>query len=454
MTSLKNMKKNNFDYIVIGAGPAGLFFTYALAAKKKGKKILLIDKGHEYDNRFCPILHGKNICSCPTCNIISGIGGSAFYIPAKLSNYPAGSKLATLFNNKSDFEKSYDEVLEIFSLFGLNIKKRNDFVLNGRYLEYFNSAKRNNILLKYYLSQEFTKDNFADFISKLINELKKLNVDIKSNTEIDNINKHNHSFYLVDTKENEYQCNKLIIATGEKGAFWLNDIIKNLKVKKKETSIDIGIRIEFSQNIIKEIYEFHKDPKLIFKAPDGSELRTYCTLSNGKVVICKNDDFSVVDGIHCNYDNGKGAMTIFNRVVPSKCMLKYAKEISKTVNTKCDGKIAISTMGELLYRRPNEKVSKPTLGYTKIVALNEIIPEQILENIKFGIKSLSSVIKGLNNPHNTVYYPAIDKLWHELVLKPNFETTVKNLHIIGDSTGIARGIFQSAMMGYSCANKI
>jgi len=448
------MNKSRYDYIIIGAGPAGLFFAYKLALKEKNKSILLVDKGQEYRNRICPILHGKNICNCTKCSIISGIGGSAFYIPAKLSNYPAGSKLIDFFSSENDCRNTYLDVLNIFKKLGLNALNKTDIALDDKYQAIINSAQDLNIFLKYYFSQEFTKDNFSEFMAEMLWELDNLGVEIKANTEITNIKKNEQIFCLIDNMGGFYECNKLIIATGESGAFWLHKITKQFDINKKISSIDIGIRIEFAKEIIDNLYSYHKDPKFIFAAPDGSELRTYCTLSNARVVICKNDDFRVVDGISCNYDNGKGAMTLFNRIIPSSEIIEYAKEISDNVKTICNSKIAYSTMGELLSNNVCKTNIIPSLNYTKAVKLNEIIPYSILNNLKYGIIELSKIIKGLDDPQNIIYYPAIDKLWNELILKPNFETSVSNLYVIGDSSGIARGIFQSALMGYICAQRI
>ena len=447
--------KNKYDYIIIGAGPAGLFSAYTLGKKNNGKKkILLIDKGSCYDKRKCPLLHSSNRCACSHCSIISGIGGAAFYIPAKLSNYPAGSKLLNFFENENICKDAYSVVLNIFRQLGLNASDQENLFYNEKYQELKSLADKNDMFLKYYFSQEHSQDSFADFIKKLLCELESFGVEIYPNTEIIDIYKHDY-FKLKDKNKNEYIADKVIIAIGESGAFWWNETVKKLGIAKRETSIDVGVRIEFQSQIIKNIYSYHKDPKIIFKAPDGSELRSYCTLSNGKVVICRNDDFRVVDGIHCNYDNGIGAMTLFNRIYPTKDIMEFASDISNIVREKCDGKIALGTVGMLLNNDDNGNISNsPTLKYTQEISLDEVIPTQILHNLKYGILQLSKIIPGIENPSNTVYFPAIDKMWCELILATDFETSIKNLYVVGDATGIARGIFQSALMGYYCGTKI
>ena len=62
---LKEKKvKENYDVIVVGAGPAGIMTCYELYLKNRELEVLLIDKGHDVMNRHCPI-KDKKIKQCP-----------------------------------------------------------------------------------------------------------------------------------------------------------------------------------------------------------------------------------------------------------------------------------------------------------------------------------------------------------------------------------------------------
>lgn len=56
--------KENYDVIVVGAGPAGIMTCYELYLKNPELEVLLIDKGHDVMNRHCPI-KDKKIKHCP-----------------------------------------------------------------------------------------------------------------------------------------------------------------------------------------------------------------------------------------------------------------------------------------------------------------------------------------------------------------------------------------------------
>ena len=71
----------NYDVIIIGAGPGGIFSAYELTNGNPQLKIAVFEKGNSLDKRKCPI-DGKKIKSCikcPTCAIMSGFGGAGAF---------------------------------------------------------------------------------------------------------------------------------------------------------------------------------------------------------------------------------------------------------------------------------------------------------------------------------------------------------------------------------------
>jgi len=75
----------NYDVIIIGAGPAGLFAAYELA-DKTSLKILIVDKGKDINERKCPSLSEVIRCiKCKPCNILCGLGGAGGLSDGKLN---------------------------------------------------------------------------------------------------------------------------------------------------------------------------------------------------------------------------------------------------------------------------------------------------------------------------------------------------------------------------------
>lgn len=54
----------NYDVIIVGAGPAGIFTAYELTTLNPELSVLLVEKGRDIYKRYCPILK-KTLSKCP-----------------------------------------------------------------------------------------------------------------------------------------------------------------------------------------------------------------------------------------------------------------------------------------------------------------------------------------------------------------------------------------------------
>ena len=75
----------NYDVIIIGAGPGGIFAAYELMQCKPDLKVAVFEAGHSLEKRHCPI-DGKKIktcIGCKSCSIMSGFGGAGAFSDGK-----------------------------------------------------------------------------------------------------------------------------------------------------------------------------------------------------------------------------------------------------------------------------------------------------------------------------------------------------------------------------------
>lgn len=81
--------KSNYDLIIVGAGPTGIFTALELLNQNSGLDILILEKGNNLEKRICPMNIKNTAClKCPSCSIVSGWGGAGAYSDGKLSLSP------------------------------------------------------------------------------------------------------------------------------------------------------------------------------------------------------------------------------------------------------------------------------------------------------------------------------------------------------------------------------
>ena len=97
---------NNYDVIIIGAGPSGAFCAYELMEKRPDLSVLIIEKGRKIEDRRCPKRQTKVCVGCKPCSITTGFAGAGAFSDGKLSLSPdVGGHLPDILG--------YDEAIEL-----------------------------------------------------------------------------------------------------------------------------------------------------------------------------------------------------------------------------------------------------------------------------------------------------------------------------------------------------
>ena len=255
-----------------------------------------------------------------------------------------------------------------------------------------------------------------------------------------------------------FEADNVVIAVGEYGFRWWYNMSNKLGVEKTPANVDIGVRIECPSGLMDNIWLFHKDIKAKITAPDGSEVRTYCVLKNGQSIYCNHQDFAVIDGIS-DANSSIAGITIFNRIAPSVIKsdktIPFAIDYLVSLHNKHKEPI-YTDMGNFLDGKKCEdtKQIKPSLLSLEYSDNNDYLPNFIRRNIAYGIRSFTKIIPGLSNPSNVVLIPVVDNFWDKINVSKNMESSLEGLYVIGDATGIMRGIMQACVSGILCAEGI
>ena len=164
----KNLKKNNFDYIVIGGGMAGLSFSYEM--KKKGYDILIIEKDSQvgglsktlqYKNfRFDYCAHRFHSGNEEVMNKVKKIMANNFFLHNQKSRIFMFDKfLKYPFQLQNFFRAApmYQSFTAAFNFFYSSLKrffyKKNSFASYKDWFEFFFGAKLYELMAKQYTTK-------------------------------------------------------------------------------------------------------------------------------------------------------------------------------------------------------------------------------------------------------------------------------------------------------------
>ncbi len=114
--------KKEYDVIIIGAGPSGIFCAYELMRRKPDLKVLMLEKGRSIERRVCPKRKTKVCVGCKPCSITTGFAGAGAFSDGKLSLSPeVGGTLPEILGYEKA-EELIREADEIYLKFGADEK--------------------------------------------------------------------------------------------------------------------------------------------------------------------------------------------------------------------------------------------------------------------------------------------------------------------------------------------
>ena len=272
---------SKYDAIVIGMGPGAIFFAYEMIKKDKNKKILLVEQGKRVENRKCPIeTIGKCVKCKPFCDITSGFSGAGAFSDGKLSLYNeedddfyVGGELHK-YVGVEETKRLIDYTDNIYLEFGADPKLKGT-EHKKEVNEIKKKAKKEEITLIDIPIRHLGTEKAHELYKKLENYLEDNNIDLMFETEVkDLIIEENEAkgiiVHNVKTNEEEKIYGKnIVIAVGRKGANWLVNMCNKHKIKTEAGVVDIGVRYELSDEVMKEINEYMYEGKFIgYPGPD------------------------------------------------------------------------------------------------------------------------------------------------------------------------------------------
>ena len=105
----------NYDVIIVGAGPGGIFSAYELVKLNPSIKIAVFEAGNALEKRKCPIdgVKIKSCIGCESCAIMNGFGGAGAFSDGKynITNQFGGTLFEYIGKKEAiDLMKYVDEI--------------------------------------------------------------------------------------------------------------------------------------------------------------------------------------------------------------------------------------------------------------------------------------------------------------------------------------------------------
>ena len=464
MSAAKIIKKyQDYDVIIAGGGPAGLFAAFYLC-ENSDLRVLLIEKGKGPLKRRCPINDSQQCLKCKPCNILCGIGGAGLFSDGKLNYiYKLGKTDLTQFMPIHKAKKLIDETERIFNHFGMDGPVYPTSMEKAQNIR--KNAKRYGIDLLIIKQKHLGSECLPDHIDSIANYITSKGVTIHTSEEVKDVVVKNNRVAGVVTNRKEYVSSDVILAPGRVGADWVGKLAQKYGIGLSQRGIEVGVRVEVHNDIMQDICEIIYDPTFFIQtAKYDDQTRTFCTNRGGFVTIENYSDFVCVNG-HAFRDK-KSTNTNFaflSKVVltePVTDNQAYGESIGSLATLIGGGKPILQRFGDLkrgrrsTWNRVNKGYIDPTLTNVVCGDIAMALPERILANIIEGLEKLNCVIPGVSNDETLLYAPEIKFFATQVETTSELETAIKGIYVAGDGPGVAGNIVSASATGLIPAKAI
>jgi len=458
------MATEEFDVIIVGAGPAGIFAALELTQKRRDLKILMLDKGPDIDKRRCPMHQTGSECKhCEPCSLLSGWGGAGAYSDGKLTLSPdVGGRLANILP-REEVEELIKIVDSVYVHYGATE------VVHGQKMDEVErlqkDAARAGLRLVADPIRHMGTDRSTDILRAMRDELLARGVTIRLRSEVTSILTQNNNAVGVELNGGTQILGTFIVlAPGREGAPWLTEQAKELDLTLGRNPVDVGIRVELPATVLEPLTSVLYEPKLIyFSRAFDDRIRTFCVCPYGEVVTEWNGDVMTVNG-H-SYSDRRTLNTNFALLVsktftePFDDPIEYGKSIARLANLLGDG-IIVQRLGDLeqgrrsTVERMQRSLIRPTLRTATPGDLGLVFPYRHLANLLEMLKAMDELAPGVYSRHTLLYGVEVKFYSSRLKLSPQLETRIENLFAAGDGAGVTRSVIQASASGIVAARKI
>ena len=450
-----------YDVIIIGAGPGGIFAAYELMQHCPQKKVAVFEAGHALERRRCPIDGDKikSCINCKSCSIMSGFGGAGAFsdgmynitndFGGTLYEYIGKKRALELMQYVDQINLRYGgEGTKLYSTAGTKFKTlclQSDLHLLDASVRHLGTD------INYVVLQNL----YADLKDK---------VDFYFDTPVETVTAEPDG-YRVYTAGAQYRCSKCVISAGRSGSKWMEGICKELDIPTKSNRVDIGVRVELPAQVFAHLTDELYESKIVYRTEKyGDKVRTFCMNPRGAVVTENTNGIITVNGHRYEDPAKKTENTNFALLVskhfsePFKDSNGYGESIARLSNM-LGGGVIVQRFGDLIRGRRStpsrmeDAFITPTLQATP-GDLSLVLPKRILDGIIEMIYALDKVAPGTANDDTLLYGVEVKFYNMEVEVDQRLMCRHDGLYIIGDGSGITHSLSHASASGVHVARDI
>lgn len=459
-----------YDVVIVGAGPAGIFTALEMIKRRPESKIVIVEKGRPIEERRCPKNKTKKCVNCkPYCHITTGFSGAGAFSDGKLSlSYEVGGDLPELIGEEFA-QEMIDYTDKIYLEFGADEHvegaKQTEEVKQIRLraiqaglklvdcpIRHLGTEKAQEIYLaiEKYLMEKGVELIFGYHCTNIILEENEC-----------------RGVYIENGKETrELYGSHTVIATGRRGADWLEKLCAEHDIAHQPGTVDIGVRVEVRNEVMEKVNNVLYESKLIgYPKPFKNKVRTFCQNPGGFVSQENYDnDLAVVNGhsykdLKTNNTN-LAILCSHNFNAPFNQPIAYAQKIGELTNMLGAGHILVQRYGDILdgKRTWQKELArsnvKPTLPDAVAGDITAAMPYRAMLNIINFIQAVDEVVPGFAAEETLLYSPELKFYSNRVKMDTDFNTSIGGLHCLGDSSGWTRGLMMASIMGVLMGQKL
>ena len=264
----------------------------------------------------------------------------------------------------------------------------------------------------------------------------------------------------------EIYASDTVVATGRRGADWLEKLCADHGIAHQPGTVDIGVRVEVRNEIIETINDVLYESKLVgYPKPFKNKVRTFCQNPGGFVAQENYDnDLAVVNGHSYkelkSQNTNLAILCSHNFSVPFNQPIAYAQKVGELTNMLGDGHILVQRFGDILegkrtwQKELTQSNLRPTLPDAVAGDITAAMPYRAMTNIINFIQAMDHVVPGFASPETLLYSPELKFYSNKVKMDTDFNTNIEGLHCLGDSSGWTRGLMMASVHGVLMGRKL